>query len=74
MKILKTYKFNDRLLLHLDTDLPKDFKNNSKLLIDGKVYFNALIPMYSNGISRKYVSVKFEENFDLIGKEVIVIN
>ncbi|MBU0279343.1 MULTISPECIES: hypothetical protein [unclassified Gemella] len=73
MKVIKTRKFGNRLILELDTELPDNFRNNSNLLIDGNIYFNAIIPMFSATTSRKDVSVKFEKEVDLLNKEVSII-
>lgn len=73
MKIIKVFKFGNRLLLSLDNNLPETFRNHTKVLIDNFIFEDAIIPMSSGNNDRKNVSVKDNGIVDLIGKELILI-
>ncbi|MBF0713885.1 hypothetical protein HZY83_04215 [Gemella sp. GH3] len=73
MKIIKVFKFGNRILLSLDNNLPESFRNNTKVLIDDFILEDAIISMDSENNNRKNVSVKYDGKVDLEGKELILI-
>lgn len=62
MKILSSKRFGRRLVLTLEEKLPDDFKNNSKISIDGHIFTDSLVAMTSeknHGMSFLFYLMEF---------------
>lgn len=73
MKILSSKIFGHRLVLTLEENLPDDFKNNSKISIDGHIFTDSLVAMTSEKKSRNVLSVFFDGVSDVDGKELVIL-
>ena len=73
MKILSSKKFGRRLVLTLEENLPDDFKNNSKIIVDGHIFNDSLVAMTSGKESRNVISVLFDGVNNVDGKEMIIL-
>ena len=73
MKILSSKKFGHRLVLTLEENLPDDFKNNSKISIDGHIFTSSLVTMTSGEKTRNVLSVLFDEVSNVDGKELVIL-
>ena len=73
MKILSSKKFGRRLVLTLEENLPDDFKNNSKISVDGHIFTDALVAMTSGINSRNVLSVLFDGVSNVDGKELVIL-
>lgn len=73
MKILDSKKFGRRLVLTLDQELPKDFRNQSKVSVDGHVFTDSLVAMTSGKNSRNTLSVMFDGFSNVDGKELVIL-
>lgn len=73
MKILSSKKFGRRLVLTLEENLPDDFKNNSKIIVDGHIFNDSLVAMTSGKESRNIISVLFDGVHNVDGKEMIIL-
>ena len=73
MKILSSKKFGHRLVLTLEENLPDDFKNNSKISIDGHIFTDALVAMTSGEKTRNVLSVLFDGVSNVDGKELVIL-
>lgn len=74
MKILSSKKFGRRLVLTLEENLPDDFKNNSKISIDGHIFTDSLVTMTSGEKSRNVLSVLFDGVSNVDGKELVILS
>ena len=62
MKILSSKRFGRRLVLNLEENFPDDFKNNSKISIDGHIFTDSLVTMTSeknHGMSFLFYLMEF---------------
>ena len=62
MKILSSKRFGRRLVLTLEENFPDDFKNNSKISIDGHIFTESLVTMTSeknHGMSFLFYLMEF---------------
>lgn len=62
MKILSSKRFGRRLVLTLEENFPDDFKNNSKISIDGHIFTDSLVTMTSeknHGMSFLFYLMEF---------------
>lgn len=62
MKILSSKRFGRRLVLTLEENFPDDFKNNSKISIDGHIFTVSLVTMTSeknHGMSFLFYLMEF---------------
>lgn len=73
MKILSSKRFGRRLVLTLEENLPDDFKNNSKISIDGHIFTDSLVTMTSEKKSRNVLSVLFDGVSNVDGKELVIL-
>ena len=73
MKILSSKKFGRRLVLTLEENLPDDFNNNSKIIVDGHIFNDSLVGMTSGKESRNVISVLFDGVHNVDGKEMIIL-
>lgn len=73
MKILSSKKFGRRLVLTLEENLPDDFKNNSKIIVDRHIFNDSLVAMTSGKESRNVISVLFDGVNNVDGKEMIIL-
>lgn len=73
MKILSSKRFGRRLVLTLEENLPDDFKNNSKISIDGHIFTDSLVTMTSEKKSRNALSVLFDGVSNVDGKELVIL-
>lgn len=73
MKILSSKRFGRRLVLTLEENLPDDFKNNSKISIDGHIFTDSLVTMASEKKSRNVLSVLFDGVSNVDGKELVIL-
>ena len=73
MKILSSKRFDRRLVLTLEENLPGDFKNNSKISIDGHIFTDSLVTMTSEKKSRNVLSVLFDGVSNVDGKELVIL-
>ncbi|QTU82529.1 hypothetical protein J7S27_04240 [Carnobacteriaceae bacterium zg-C25] len=70
MIIKKVFKLGNRAILSLDASLPVNFKNHIDVLIEGVVYHDAILPMTNGDAKRADVSIMFNGNDDIVGKEL----
>lgn len=73
MKILSSKKFGHRLVLTLEKELPKNFKNYSKVSVDGHVFSDVLVAMISGENSRDVISVNYDGFSNVDGKELVIL-
>lgn len=73
MKIIRSKKFGRRLVLTLEKELPEDFRNHSRVSVDGHVFYDALVAMTSGKNQRTDLSVKFDGYSNVEGKDLVLV-
>ncbi|MBF0709673.1 MULTISPECIES: hypothetical protein [unclassified Gemella] len=72
MIVEKVFKFGNIIMLTLNKDIPNEFTNHSNIIIDGRTFKDVIIPSPNGDYSRRDVSVIFDGDNYLVGKEVLI--